>query len=84
MSSELCSGLPELSSGESSIGLVPFSFFCKTLPYSIHYSFSTLLGSYFVQYYTCYSIVVYLVCHIVVIYLVVILETHLYCDHRLS
>ena len=67
MSSELCSGLLELSSGESSIALVPFPFHCKTLPYSIYYSFSTLLSLYFMQYYTSYSIVVaYLV--IVLIY----------------
>ena len=58
MSSELCLGLPELSSGESGIAIVPFPFFCKTLPYSIYYSFSTLLSLYFVQYYTSYSIVV--------------------------
>ena len=41
MSSELCSGLSELSSRESSIALVPFPFFCKTLPYSIYYSLLT-------------------------------------------
>ena len=58
LSSELCSGLPELSSRESGIALVPFPFFCKTLLYSIYYSFSTLLNLYFVQYYTSYSIVV--------------------------
>ena len=58
MSSELCSGLPEPSYGESGITLVPFPFLCKTLPYLIYYSFSTLLSLYFVQYYTSYSIVV--------------------------
>jgi len=57
LSSELCSGLPELSSREFGIALV-LSLFSKTLLYSIYYSFSTLLSLYFVQYYTCYSIVV--------------------------
>ena len=57
LSSELCSGLLEVFSRESSIALVPF-LFSKTLLYLIYYSFSTLLSLYFVQYYTRYSIVV--------------------------
>ena len=57
LSSELCSGLPELSSREFGIALV-LSLFSKTLLYSIYYSFSTLLSLYFVQYYTSCSIVV--------------------------
>ena len=57
MSSELCSGLPELSSREFGIALV-LSLFSKTLLYSIYYSYSTLLSVYFVQHYSIYSVVV--------------------------